>query len=133
VLLAVTALASSLIMAANTPAPTSTPSPSAPALPATQPGLSHDEGVFLVTSADDGSRVVYFVAGNARHSISVDDMQLELQANPLWPVRQATQDEVLTFDEAAAIGAARTGLLGATTAEADPAPEADEPESTDPD
>jgi LysM repeat protein len=124
VLLAVTALASSLIMAATNPAPTSTPAPSAPALPQTQPGLSHDEGVFLVTSADDGSRAVYFIASNARHSITASDMQLELQVNPLWPVRQVSQDEALNFDEGAPIGNAHTGLIGASAApEPQPAPE----------
>jgi LysM repeat protein len=122
VLLAVTALASSLILAATNPVPTA---PSAPALPQTQPGLTHDEGVFLVTIADDGSSVAYFIAGNARHSISPSDMQLELQANPLWPVRQVSQDGALSFGEGAPIGSARTGLIGASAApEAEPAPAA---------
>jgi LysM repeat protein len=127
VLLAVTALAS-LILAATNPAPISTPAPSVPALPQTQPGLSHDEGVFLVTRADDGSSAVYFIAGNARHSITTSDMQLELQVNPLWPVRQVSQEEALNFGEGAPIGGAHTGLIGASAApEPQPAPDAPEP------
>jgi LysM repeat protein len=128
VLLAVTALASSLILAATNPAPTSTPAPTVPALPQTQPGLSHDEGVFLVTKADDGGSAVYFIAGNARHSITTSDMQLELQVNPLWPVRQVSPEEALNFGEGAPIGGAHTGLIGSSAApEPQPAPDAPEP------
>jgi hypothetical protein len=124
VLLAVTALASSLILAATNPASISTPAPAIPALPQTQPGLSHDEGVFLVTNADDGSSAVYFIAGNARHSITTSDMQLELQVNPLWPVRQVSQDEALNLGEGAPIGNAHTGLIGASAADTDDADDA---------
>jgi LysM repeat protein len=69
--------------------------------------------VFLITTADDGTRAVYFVAGNARHSILPADMQLELQLNPLWPLRYVDADEALTLPEGAPIGTARTGLVGA--------------------
>lgn len=120
-LLAAFALALSLVVAATTPA--------APPLPPTQPGSSHDEGWFLFTSADDGSRAVYFIAGNTRHSILPSDVQLELQANPLWPERQATPDEVLGFPEGAPIGTARSGLLGAADAP-QASPLAEEPAAT---
>jgi LysM repeat protein len=80
-------------------------------LPPTQPGVGRDEGTFLITSADDGSRVAYFIAGNARHSIVAADMQLELGRNPLWPVRSVSRDEVLAYVEGAPIGTARSGLL----------------------
>jgi LysM repeat protein len=80
-------------------------------LPATVPGLTRDEGVFLVTVADDGSRAVYFIAQNTRHSIAGGDVQLEQQMNPLWPARTASRDDVLAFAEGAPIGGAKTGLL----------------------
>ena len=118
VLLAAFSLALSLIFAVTTPVPT------APPLPSTQPGISHDEGWFLVTTADDGSQVTYFIAGNTRHSIQASDVQLERQLNPLWPAREATQDEVLAFDEGAPIGSARAGLLGAAAPAPDDAPAA---------
>jgi LysM repeat protein len=86
-------------------------------LPATAPGFSNTEGVFLVTAADDGSRAVYFIAGNTRHSISVADLQLEQQLNPLWPVRFSSRDELLAFAEGAPIANARAGLLGAAVAQ----------------
>src|ERR1051326_2889002 len=105
VLLAAFSLALSLIFAVTPPVPT------APPLPSTQPGISHDEGWFLVTTADDGSQVTYFIAGNTRHSIQASDVQLERQLNPLWPAREATQDEVLAFDEGAPIGS-RAGHSG---------------------
>jgi LysM repeat protein len=119
VLLAAFGVALSLILGAGTPA--SAPAPTVPPLPPTQPGISHDEGWFLFTTADDGSRVVYFIAGNTRHSILPSDVQLELQVNPLWPERQASQDEVLAFPEAGPIGAAKVGLLCAPQP-VDPAP-----------
>jgi LysM repeat protein len=118
VLLAAFSLALSLIFAAANPAPTTVP-----LLPTTQPGISHDEGWFLITDADDGSQVIYFIAGNTRHSVQPADVQLELQLNPLWPMREATQDEVLAFEEGAPVGSARTGLLGAAAPAAEaPAP-----------
>src|SRR5579864_5441823 len=80
VLLAVFAVVLSLIFGASNPAP----APTVPPLPPTQPGSGHDEGWFLFTTADDGSRAVYFIAGNTRHSILPGDVQLELQVNPLW-------------------------------------------------
>jgi len=87
-------------------------------LPATVPGLSHDEGVFLVTSADDGSRLIYFVAGDARHAIQDADVQAEMRLNPLWPVREVGRDAVLAHSEGAPIGAARAGVLDAPSAPA---------------
>jgi LysM repeat protein len=95
-------------------------------LPATLPGLGRDEGVFLVTAADDGSRIVYFVAQNARHAILEPDLQLEQQLNSLWPSRVASRDDVLAYPEGAPVGNARTGLVSAPTAalEADAEPEA---------
>jgi LysM repeat protein len=87
-------------------------------LPVTQPGLGRDEGVFLITSADDGSRVVFFVAQNARHAILEADLQFETQLNPLWPTRTVTREEALAYPEGAPVGAARTGLLAEAPAEA---------------
>jgi LysM repeat protein len=129
VLLAAFGVALSLILGAGSPA--TAPSPTAPPLPPTQPGTSHDEGWFLFTTADDGSRVVYFIAGNTRHSILPSDVQLELRVNPLWPERQALQDEVLAFPEAGPIGSAKAGLLGAPQP-ADPEPAAPQPEDPHP-
>jgi LysM repeat protein len=98
-------------------------------LPRTQPGSGSSEGVFLVTAADDGSRANYFIAGGQRHSILTVDMQVEIQLNPLWPVHNASQEDVLEMAEGAPIGAARTGLLGAAPAaapEPEPAPVSDD-------
>jgi LysM repeat protein len=75
--------------------------------------LTRDEGVFLITAADDGSRAAYFIAQNTRHSIASGDLQLEQQLNPLWPARAASRDEVLAFPEAAPIGQAKLGLITA--------------------
>src|SRR5207302_6966478 len=100
VLLVVIAFAISLALGTPAPAPNVLPAPTSH-LPATQPGSGPDEGVFLVTTADDGSRATYFIAGNARHSIGAADMQLELQLNPLWPVHPVSQDDVLAFAEGA--------------------------------
>lgn len=80
--------------------------------------------MFLVTTADDGSRATYFIAGNTRHSIVAADMQLELQLNPLWPVHTVSPDDVLAFAEGAPIGNARQGLVGGSVAEPEPATEA---------
>jgi LysM repeat protein len=125
VLLVSIALAVSLAFAAPG-APTPTPaSTSRSQLPATTPGLTRDEGVFLVTAADDGSRAVYFIAANSRHSILSSTFQLEQQINPLWPVRSASRDEVLAFPEGAPIGSGRTGLLKVdASAPVEAAPEA---------
>jgi LysM repeat protein len=90
-------------------------------LPATAPGSTRDEGVFLITAADDGSRAVYFIAQNTRHSILSSDLQLEQQLNPLWPVRSVSRDEVLAFPEAAPIGSAKTGLIKITIEASAPA------------
>src|SRR5687768_5074453 len=90
------------------------------ALPQTQPGLGRDEGVFLATTADDGSRAIYFVARGARHSIMEADLQAELRTNPLWPVRSVERDEVLAYPEASPVGSARAGLLGSVLADASP-------------
>jgi LysM repeat protein len=109
VLLVSIALAVSLTLGAATPIFAQSASMSQ--LPATVPGLTRDEGVFLITAADDGSRAAYFIAQNTRHSIVAGDLQLEQQLNPLWPVRSASRDEVLLFPEAAPIGRARTGLI----------------------
>ena len=92
----------------------------------TVPGLGRDEGVFLVTAANDGSRVIYFIANNQRHSILTADLELEMRLNPLWPIRMATRDEVLSFAEGAPVGAARAGLLSGS-AGVDAAPAADVP------
>ncbi|MCA1645776.1 MAG: LysM peptidoglycan-binding domain-containing protein, partial [Chloroflexi bacterium] len=45
------------------------------------------------------------------HSILSSDLQAEQQLNPLWPVRTASREEVLTFAEDAPIGSAKTGLI----------------------
>jgi LysM repeat protein len=106
-------------------APTPVPTPPAPPhsqLPTTQPGLSGDEGVFLVTAGDDGGKLVYFIAQNQRHNTLTADLLLEQQLNPLWPVRLASRDEVLAFGEAAPVGSALTGLLGSELA-VEPEPE----------
>jgi len=126
VLLAAIALTVSLVLGAPGPTLISAQTASSRSqLPATQPGLSRNEGVFLVTAADDGSRLVYFIAQNTRHSTLPGDLQLEQQLNSLWPVRPATRDEVLAFVEAAPVGRARTGLLtGPVVAESDPVAEA---------
>ena len=108
VLLVSIALAVSLALGAT---PTLAQSAAPSQLPATQPGLTRDEGVFLVTAADDGSRAAYFIAQNTRHSIAAGDLQIEQQLNPLRPVRAASRDEVLAFAEAAPIGKAKTGLI----------------------
>src|SRR5262245_9802936 len=81
-------------------------------LPGTVPGLSQNEGVFLVTAADDGSRAVYFVANNERHAIAEPDFQTEQQLNPLWPVRVLVREDVAKLPEGAPIGSARAGLIG---------------------
>jgi LysM repeat protein len=100
-------------------------------LPATLPGLGRDEGVFLVTAADDGSRAVYFIAQNARHAILDVDLQVEQRINPLWPMRLASRDEVLSFTEGAPIGNGRVGLLGAPAAVAEAPVEAEIEEDAD--
>jgi len=114
-----------------------------PPLPPTQPGLSRDEGVFLVALADDGSQLIYFIAGDTRHNVTPGDLSLELQQNSLWPVRQAPLEYVKWFAEGGPVGAGQPGLLnGATpvaspapasvdTPAADPAPVATEPSTTD--
>ncbi len=119
-LLAAIALAISLAVGTPVPSPTQSPTPTSN-LPATQPGAGRNEGVFLITAADDGTRAVYFVAGNTRHSILPADMQLEVQLNPLWPVRYVDTEEALSLAEGAPIGKARTGLVGAPEPE-QPAP-----------
>src|SRR5205085_5587777 len=112
VLLVSIALAVSLALGASGATPTfAQASMPTSQLPATVPGLSRDEGVFLITAADDGSRAAYFIAQNTRHSIAAGDLQLEQQLNPLWPVRSASRDQVLSFPEAAPIGSAHTGLI----------------------
>jgi LysM repeat protein len=109
VLLALIVLAFSLLFGGSAPTQT------ASVLPATQPGAGRDEGTFLITAADDGSRAVYFVAGNARHSILSTDMQLEVQRNPLWPVRTVSREDVVAIPEGAPIGGARPGLVSVPT------------------
>jgi LysM repeat protein len=69
--------------------------------------------VFLISAADDGSRVIYFVAQNARHAILDSDLQLEQQINALWPLRVVSREEALAYPEGAPVGGARTGLLQA--------------------
>jgi hypothetical protein len=94
-------------------------------LPATQPGLGPDEGVFLQTQADDGGPVEYFIAQGTRHAILDADLQAEVRANPLWPYRLALRDEVLAFPEGAPIGNAVVGRLtdDQALAEDEPAPD----------
>ena len=75
--------------------------------------------MFLVSAADDGSRVVFFVAQNSRHAILDADLQVEQQLNLLWPVRTVSREEALAYPEGAPVGEARAGLLRA------PAPEVD--------
>jgi LysM repeat protein len=128
VLLAVIALALSLALGTPGPIPSPSPAPVSQ-LPATQPGVGRNEGVFLITTADDGTRAVYFVAGNARHSILPADMQRELQLNPLWPLRDVDADEALGLPEGAPVGSARTGLIGASVTT--PEPEAPAPPAAD--
>ena len=120
-LLAELALATTLALGTPGPAPTTPPTPSSH-LPLTRPGSGPDEGVFLVTTADDGTRAAYFIAGNTRHSILTADMQTELRLNPLWPVHVVSPDQVLAFDEGAPIGQAPVDLLGSAGDEADAAP-----------
>jgi LysM repeat protein len=113
-----------LVFALGAPGLTPSPVPAAPQnsqLPATLPGLSPDEGVFLVSNGDNGSRVIYFIAQNARHSILESDLRAEQQLNPLWPVRPASPDEVLAFAEGAPVGAAQAGLLKPPAVFAEPA------------
>jgi LysM repeat protein len=119
VLLAVLAIALGLLFGAPGTLP------SASQLPATWPGFSSDEGVFLVTSAENGSQAVFFIAQNQRHSITSSDLQQELQLNPLRPVRGAMRDEVLHFVEGAPVGSAPVGLLLQSV----PAPAAEAPEA----
>jgi LysM repeat protein len=107
-------------------APGATPPRAAPStptslLPVTVPGLSRDEGVFMITGADDGSRAVYFIAQNTRHSVTSSDFQLEQRLNPLWPVRSASRDEILAFDEAGPVGTAKAGLISSDTTAGDAA------------
>ena len=125
-LLAVIAFAISLALGTPAPAPNALTAPTSH-LPATQPGSGPNEGVFLVTTADDGSRATYFIAGNARHSILAADMQIELQLNPLWPVHTVSPDDALALAEGAPVGNARQGLVGGTAAEPEPATEARPP------
>jgi nucleoid-associated protein YgaU len=126
VLLAVISMVLSLIF--GSPAPQA----AASQLPATQPGLGRNEGTFLITDADDGTRAAYFIAGNIRHGILSADLQLELEHNPLWPVRSADRDDVLAYAEGAPVGAARAGLLSVPVDVAEQATDesvADEPAS----
>jgi LysM domain len=114
VLLATTALSIALALGTPvqaTPTTSTPPLPRVSHLPATQPGRGATEGVFLLTTTDDGSSVDYFVAGGERHSILPADMQLELTLNPLWPVHTVSADDALALPEGAPIGDARTGLL----------------------
>jgi LysM repeat protein len=96
-------------------------------LPPTQAGRSPYEGVFLVTAAEDGSRVVYFVASGERHAIQDVQLQVEQQINSLWPVRSMAREDVLEIGEGNPVGEAHKGLLEApmpvsVVAEAEPAP-----------
>lgn len=105
----------------GTPGAAPTPDPAAPSpslLPTTRPGLSANEGVFLITTTDDGSEVIYFIAQDTRHHTLPGDLQLEQQLNPLWPVRIVDRDAVLAFPEAAPVGAAGVGRLSATVSDA---------------
>jgi LysM repeat protein len=111
------------------PTPVAAPTPHS-LLPMTQPGLSAEEGVFLITAANDGSSAVYFIAQNTRHSISPGDMQFEQQINPLWPVRIVDRDVVLAFGEAAPVGSAPVGLLNALATD-NPTSAEDEPGAGD--
>jgi LysM repeat protein len=90
--------------------------------------LSSNEGVFLSTTADNGSRVNYFIAQNSRHSILSADLLIEEQINPLWPWRTASRDEVMAYAEAAPVGGAPVGLLPAAP-RPDAAVEANAPEA----
>ena len=128
-LLAVIAFAISLALGTPAPAPNALTAPTSH-LPATQPGSGPNEGVFLVTTADDGGRATYFIAGNARHSILAADMQLELQLNPLWPVHTVSPDDALALAEGAPVGNARQGLVGGTAAEPEPVAEAPAPDAS---
>ena len=73
-------------------------------LPATVPGLTREEGVFMITTADDGSRAVYFIAQGKRHSILSSNLQIEQQLNPLWLVWTTGRDQVLAIPEGAPVG-----------------------------
>ncbi|TME31753.1 MAG: LysM peptidoglycan-binding domain-containing protein [Chloroflexi bacterium] len=127
--MAVIAFAISLALGTPAPAPNALTAPTSH-LPATQPGSGPNEGVFLVTTADDGGRATYFIAGNARHSILAADMQLELQLNPLWPVHTVSPDDALALAEGAPVGNARQGLVGGTAAEPEPVAEAPAPDAS---
>jgi LysM repeat protein len=115
-----------LVVALGAPGPTPpAAAPSVPTLksqlPTTQPGLSKDEGVFLVSIDARGQQVIYFIAQNTRHSIQNADLQQEQALNALWPVRVVSPDEVLAYPEAAPIGGAKTGLLTPPAQAAEPA------------
>lgn len=100
----------SLLLALGAPGVTP-PAPQTSALPATEPGLSRDEGVFLVSVDPRGAQIAYFIAGNVRHSITIADMQAEQRLNPLWPVRVVLPQDVVTYPEGAPIGAAKQAIL----------------------
>jgi LysM repeat protein len=119
VLLAAIVLAVTLALGTS-PTPAPPPATFASHLPTTQPGLSPDEGVFLSTTAVDGTPVNYFVAQNSRHSILQADLLTEEQINPLWPWRTASRAEVMAYPEASAIGSAAVGLLPGTARAAAP-------------
>lgn len=105
----------SLILALGAPGkPPAAPPTSA--LPATQPGLGPDEGVFLVSVDAHGGQIAYFVAGNVRHSIAIADMQAEQRLNPLWPLRVVLPKDAAIYDEGTPIGNAKKGLLQAPAA-----------------
>jgi nucleoid-associated protein YgaU len=100
-------------------------------LPATQPGLGPDEGVFFQTQADDGGPIEYFIAQGTRHAILDADLQAELHANPLWPYRLAPRDEVLAFPEGSPIGNATVGRLTQPTLAEEPSAAEDAPAADD--
>ena len=89
-------------------------------LPTTQPGLSTSEGVFLITTTDDGSDAIYFIAQNTRHSTLPGDLQHERELNPLRPAWIVDRDVVLAFAEGDPVGAARIGLLSGAVADGEP-------------
>jgi LysM repeat protein len=105
----------SLLLALGAPGATP-PAPQTSALPATEPGLSRDEGVFLVSVDPRGAQIAYFIAGNVRHSITTADMQAEQRLNPLWPVRVVLPQDVVTYAEGAPIGTAKQGILAPASA-----------------
>lgn len=82
-------------------------------LPPTQPGLDPNEGLFLEVVADDGQVALYFIGGGIRFNITPEDVQRELQRNPLRFIRQVSRESILQYPEGPPIGQGRLGRVTA--------------------